>query len=200
MLRKFFSLAVLGSLFISPALADDLLAKISNGAISDNSKGLKVLSLDEQKEVKGGYGLFEDSTGTSVFVFQNINSGVARTDQIGVVVGLTPYEIENKVSCGFGADGCSKSSFVNTQAYNDFVSIANPNLGEFLSVTATKTTIVNPLFGIPQVKFSNDGVIVGISGDRIYKIRSATATNRVAQEVLRNIGNQLNQILVTQFR
>ena len=55
MLKKFFSLAVLSSLFISSALADDLLAKISNGAISDNSKGVKVLSLDEQKEVKGGY-------------------------------------------------------------------------------------------------------------------------------------------------
>ena len=55
MLKKFFTLAVLSSLFISSALADDLLAKISNGAISDNSKGVKVLSLDEQKEVKGGY-------------------------------------------------------------------------------------------------------------------------------------------------
>ena len=55
MLKKFFALAVLSSLFISSALADDLLAKISNGAISDHSKGVKVLSLDEQKEVKGGY-------------------------------------------------------------------------------------------------------------------------------------------------
>ncbi|HHW4194193.1 TPA: hypothetical protein ACUVPK_001637, partial [Campylobacter coli] len=28
---------------------------VSNGAISDNSAGVKVLSLDEMKEVKGGY-------------------------------------------------------------------------------------------------------------------------------------------------
>lgn len=61
MLKKFFALAVLSSLFISSALADDLLAKISNGAISDNSKGVKVLSLDEQKEVKGGYRFVRDS-------------------------------------------------------------------------------------------------------------------------------------------
>ncbi len=63
MLKKFFTLAVLSSLFISSALADDLLAKISNGAISDNSKGVKVLSLDEQKEVKGGYITFTRASG-----------------------------------------------------------------------------------------------------------------------------------------
>ncbi|EIA5267518.1 hypothetical protein K7L96_001081 [Campylobacter jejuni] len=50
------------------------------------------------------------------------------------------------------------------------------------------------------MKFSNGGIIVGINGDTIYKIRSATATNTVAQEVLRKIGNDLNKILVTQFK
>lgn len=69
-----------------------------------------------------------------------------------------------------------------------------------MAVTATKTTIINPILGTPQVKFSNGGIIVGISGDTIYKIRSATATNTVAQEVLRKIGNDLNKILITQFR
>ncbi len=36
-------------------MADDLLASVTNKALSDNSKGVKVLSLDEMKEVKGGY-------------------------------------------------------------------------------------------------------------------------------------------------
>ncbi|HID0706734.1 TPA: bacteriocin [Campylobacter jejuni] len=200
MLKKLASSLILGSLLASSAFAGDFLAKVSNGALSDNSQGVKVLNLDEMKQVKGGYGLVENSSGASVFVFQNINSGMTRLSQIGVIAGLTPYEEKNKVSCGFGGDGCSPSSFVNTKAYNEFVSIANPNLGEFLAVTATKTTIINPILGIPQVKFSNGGIIVGINGDTIYKIRSATATNTVAQEVLRKIGNDLNKILVTQFK
>lgn len=33
----------------------DFLAKVSNGALSDNSQGVKALSLDEMKQVKGGY-------------------------------------------------------------------------------------------------------------------------------------------------
>ena len=54
-MKKVLNIALLASLLISSALADeDLLAKVTNGALSDKSKGVKVLSLDEMKEVKGG--------------------------------------------------------------------------------------------------------------------------------------------------
>ncbi|EGA8528627.1 hypothetical protein H6J70_001880, partial [Campylobacter coli] len=55
------SVAALGALLSSSAFAEDILAKVSNGAISDNSAGVKVLSLDEMKEVKGGYRFQRDS-------------------------------------------------------------------------------------------------------------------------------------------
>ncbi|EOT0732948.1 hypothetical protein ACXQK4_001738 [Campylobacter coli] len=55
MLKKLLSVVALGALLASSAFAEDILAKVSNGAISDNSAGVKVLSLDEMKEVKGGY-------------------------------------------------------------------------------------------------------------------------------------------------
>ena len=48
------------SLFLVASLAGslfgaDLLASVTNGKISDNSHGAKVLSLEEAKQVKGGY-------------------------------------------------------------------------------------------------------------------------------------------------
>ncbi|HEG5278424.1 TPA: hypothetical protein SEZ26_001859, partial [Campylobacter coli] len=58
---KLLSVAALGALLSSSAFAEDILAKVSNGAISDNSAGVKVLSLDEMKEVKGGYRFQRDS-------------------------------------------------------------------------------------------------------------------------------------------
>ncbi len=61
MLKKLLSVAALGALLSSSAFAEDILAKVSNGAISDNSAGVKVLSLDEMKEVKGGYYFKRDS-------------------------------------------------------------------------------------------------------------------------------------------
>ncbi|QWU79547.1 hypothetical protein CNZW441b_0195 [Campylobacter novaezeelandiae] len=55
MFKKLLSVVALGALVSSSAFAEDILAKVSNGVISDNSVGVKVLSLDEMKEVKGGY-------------------------------------------------------------------------------------------------------------------------------------------------
>lgn len=61
MFKKLLSVTALGALLASSAFAEDILAKVSNGAISDNSAGVKVLSLDEMKEVKGGYYFQRDS-------------------------------------------------------------------------------------------------------------------------------------------
>ncbi|ENS3064491.1 hypothetical protein ACEZ2Y_001806, partial [Campylobacter jejuni] len=62
MFKKLLSVATLGALLASSAFAEDILAKVSNGAISDNSAGVKVLSLNEMKEVKGGVYFYRDSS------------------------------------------------------------------------------------------------------------------------------------------
>lgn len=56
-MKKIFALLALTSLLTSSAFAGDFLAKVSNGALSDNSQGVKALNLDEMKEVRGG-GIF----------------------------------------------------------------------------------------------------------------------------------------------
>ncbi|EHD2412033.1 hypothetical protein JRL36_001597 [Campylobacter jejuni] len=61
MFKKLLSVTALGALLASSAFAEDILAKVSNGAISDTSAGVKVLSLDEMKEVKGGYQFIRNS-------------------------------------------------------------------------------------------------------------------------------------------
>ena len=54
MFQKLFSIVALSALLANFAFANDLLARLSNGAVSDNSVGVKILSLDEMKEVRGG--------------------------------------------------------------------------------------------------------------------------------------------------
>ena len=54
-MKKFLFSAVISAILTSGAFAVDLLAKLTNGKISDSSPGVKVLSLDEAKQVKGGY-------------------------------------------------------------------------------------------------------------------------------------------------
>ena len=54
-MKKLASSLILGSLLVNSAFAEDFLAKITNGALSDNSQGVKVLNLGKMKQVKGEY-------------------------------------------------------------------------------------------------------------------------------------------------
>ena len=54
-MKKFLFLSFLVASLASFSFGADLLASLTNGKISDNSPGVKVLSLEEAKQVKGGY-------------------------------------------------------------------------------------------------------------------------------------------------
>ena len=54
-MNKILFSAVISAILSVNADAADLLASVTNGKISDNSPGVKVLSLEEAKQVKGGY-------------------------------------------------------------------------------------------------------------------------------------------------
>ena len=54
-MNKFLFSAVISAILTSGAFSADLLASLTNGKISDNSPGAKVLSPEEAKQVKGGY-------------------------------------------------------------------------------------------------------------------------------------------------
>lgn len=54
MFKKLFFGAVISAILSVNAFGADLLASVTNGKLSDNSPGVKVLSLEEAKQVKGG--------------------------------------------------------------------------------------------------------------------------------------------------
>ncbi|TLD81219.1 hypothetical protein LS70_007965 [Helicobacter sp. MIT 11-5569] len=53
-MKRLLSILTLFGLLSFPAFAEDFLAKVTNGALSDTSEGVKLLSLEEQKKVVGG--------------------------------------------------------------------------------------------------------------------------------------------------
>lgn len=58
-------LAILGFLSTT-TFAEDFLAKLTNGAISDTSEGVRVLSAEEERNVVGGYLFLRSSDRKSV--------------------------------------------------------------------------------------------------------------------------------------
>ncbi len=97
------SIVALGALLSSSAFAEDILAKVSNGTISDNSAGVKVLSLDEIKEVKGGYYFkrvpnFDHSTGirSYAYIVTDVDNSRLQIGSNSTVLAKYRYVINQK--------------------------------------------------------------------------------------------------------
>ena len=200
MLKIFFKISVLMPLLtITISLADDFLAKVTNGALSDNSAGVKRLSQEEASQVVGGY--YVVGGNGDYITFENINAGSARYAEIGVVVEFTPYEILNRTSCGLGRiDECNGNvRFIHAEnAYREVASVANPFGGQYLAITASKTT-TRGLFGIPQYKFGTKAIVIGVYGGKVYKLYNANINGKIAREVKQAYENNLNRILINRF-
>ncbi|WP_252206562.1 hypothetical protein [Campylobacter vulpis] len=112
MLKKLFSVIALGALLVSFSFANDLLAKLSNGVVSDNSVGVKILSLDEMKEVRGGYAV------TTIRISQNELAALAVPDfenELGWEIKNGQIDLEQTMKndrglCQMGSTQCYSNS------------------------------------------------------------------------------------------
>lgn len=60
-MKKLFNVMAILSFLSIVAFAEDFLAKVTNGALSDYDKGVRLLSVEEEGRVVGGYGFIRDS-------------------------------------------------------------------------------------------------------------------------------------------
>ncbi|EPU7273753.1 hypothetical protein ACVY46_000733 [Campylobacter upsaliensis] len=112
MFQKLFSVIALGALLANFAFANDLLAKLSNGAVSDNSVGVKILSLDEMKEVRGGYAV------ATIRISQNELAALAVPDfenELGWEIKNGQIDLEQTMKndrglCQMGSTQCYSNS------------------------------------------------------------------------------------------
>ena len=121
MCKTFFK-AIFLSVFISTfSLADDILARLTNGALSDKSAGVKVLTQEEASQVVGGYYVYGGDRG--YIIFENINANLVKYAEIGVIVGFSSYEIANRTSCGLGVVGECRGNVGYYHAQNAYQKI-----------------------------------------------------------------------------
>ena len=193
-MNKFLFSAVISAILTSGAFGADLSSKLTNGKISDNSPCVKVLSLEEAKQVKGGY---------YISTLENINTinlgGGATIKEAYAIIGLTDTELKNKTLCTFGATKCTGSSTLNKSRYNDFAKIADPNKNEIVVITGTMTTTpINYGFGIKSDKsqFSISAAVYVNNGGALTKLRNINTSNTTVKDAVNRTRNNLNQKLV----
>ena len=189
-MNKFLFSAVISAILTSGAFAVDLLAKLTNGKISDNSPGVKVLSLEEAKQVKGEY---------NIATLENINTinlaGGTTIKEAYAVINLAQVEIDNKALCTFGATKCSRSLTLNKNRYNDFAKIADPKKNEVVVITGTMTTAPT-YYGLSKSQFFISASVYVNNGGSLTKLRNINTSNKTVKDAISRIRNDLNQKLV----
>ncbi|EOD7243941.1 hypothetical protein ACJ5F8_000984 [Campylobacter coli] len=111
-MKKIFAFLALTSLLTSSAFAGDFLAKLTKGALSDTSPGVKELSLEEMKEVKGGYAV------TTIRISQNKLAALAVPDfenELGWEIKNGQIDLEQTMKndrglCQMGSTQCYSNS------------------------------------------------------------------------------------------
>ena len=189
-MKKFLFSSVLVASLASSLFGADLLASLTNGKVSDNSPGVKVLSLDEAKQVKGGY---------NITTLENINtinlSGGATIKEAYAIIGLTDTELKNKTLCTFGATKCTGSSTLNKRRYNDFAKIADPNKNEVVVITSTMITTPT-YYGLSKSQFSIAAAVYVNNRGALTKLRNINTSNTTVKDAVNRTRNNLNQKLV----
>ncbi len=174
MFKKLASSLILGSLLASSAFAGDFLAKVSNGALSDNSQGVKALSLDEMKEVKGGY----------LVRFKFFKDRPNLISEVYAIADFSEYELSNlnKGLCGAGEDKCQNPSRDRLFAWLQ-VSANSP--ADYRPVYKVKRQIKYSNLGQPYVLFTYGVAAYDRKNGQIYQYNSSPMlnNNRIIREI-----------------
>ena len=173
-MKKTFAVLALISLLTSSSFADDFLAKLTKGALSDNSIGVKKLNLEEMKKVKGGY----------IVEFEVVKDRLSSTSEVYAIAEITKYEraILNKGLCGAGDDECANPSRDRLFAWLQ----ASANApADYRPVYKVKRQIKYSDLGRPYVLFTYGVGVYNKKNGQIYQYNSSPMlnNNRIIREI-----------------
>ncbi|EOG2576398.1 hypothetical protein CUPS3808_03105 [Campylobacter upsaliensis] len=193
-MKKLFSIVALSALLANFAFANDLLAKLSNGVVSDNSVGVKILSLDEMKEVRGGYAV------ATIRISQNELAALAVPDfenELGWEIKNGQIDLEQTMKndrglCQMGSTQCYSNSATKKHLWQ-----SQKRLQEFTNALDGS----NPLY--TALGFSvKRNVGFNRTGKFVYFSYGVVAVNRFDGSI-RNVTNSVtlnNNIIINELK
>ena len=204
-MKKIFVLLILTSLPFNFAFAEDFLTKVSHGALSDTSPGVKKLSLEEMKEVKGGYKTYLKRLGdneviafakpdwnSELTLFQDSNGDQYYWNRQGL--------IQFGGMCGIETTSCmidGKHTYVNQKRLWETMSIVGDDpYHNFLGYTVKRNIGVSNL-GKRFVYFSYGVAVINEQLGSWYRVHSSAVLNnyRVIKEISSNYKDFLERYL-----
>ena len=185
-MKKIFVLLAL-FLLVNFAFAEDFLAKVSHGALSDTSPGVKKLSLEEMKGVKGGYVIQPKHNGINEYYV------IARYTKAEADYILNyAYNVNGpKGLCGIGETDCVNPSKNRLLA---FLNVTN-NSVDFFPMYSVKRNIGYSRYG--KYVYFTYGVGVADSKGQMYQFNSSPMLNNnmIIKEMANKYKEQMESAL-----
>ncbi|ECT4365624.1 hypothetical protein F2M85_08920 [Campylobacter coli] len=181
-MKKIFALLALTSLLTNSVFAEDFLAKLTKGALSDTSPGVKELSLEEMKEVKGGY----------LVRFKFFKDRPNLISEVYAIADFSEYELSNlnKGLCGAGEDKCQNPSRDRLFAWLQ-VSANSP--ADYRPVYKAKRQIKYSNLGQPYVLFTYGVAVYNVNNGQIYQYNSSPMLNN--NRIIREFAHQYKSVI-----
>ncbi|NDJ28177.1 bacteriocin [Campylobacter sp. MIT 12-8780] len=193
-MKKFFFFC-LALVLANSAFSDDFLARVSKGNLSDYSVGVKKLSLEEMKEVKGGYQV----------VFLHNGSQWNPADEVYAIAKYTQGELQYMANylqgntsapqglCGIDQTSCSNPS---KNRFTAFLQITQKSLS-MLPVYTVKRQVKVSNMGKPYVVFTYGVGAYDTQGKQMYKFNSSLMLNNnmIIKEMANKYKEQMESAL-----
>ncbi len=186
MFKKILVALSLSAFLTSLSFAEDLLAYYTDGKLTENSPGVKVLSLDEKKQVKGGY------IGVPLYGKQWGNN-----NEYYIMAFYSSEEFVNGL-CPLGQTSCNNHSVTKLNAFNEIVNQKRGEYG-FFPVYIVKREIQYSRYGQAFVvfKYSTGAMDANL---QLYKFNSTTSglhlnNNIVIKELANHYKTQMESAL-----
>ncbi|WP_426722442.1 hypothetical protein [Campylobacter coli] len=179
-MKKIFALLALTSLLTNSVFAGDFLAKLTKGALSDTSPGVKELSLEEK--VKGGY----------LVRFKFFKDRPNLISEVYAIADFSEYELSNlnKGLCGAGEDKCQNPSRDRLFAWLQ-VSANSP--ADYRPVYKAKRQIKYSNLGQPYVLFTYGVAVYNVNNGQIYQYNSSPMLNN--NRIIREFAHQYKSVI-----
>ena len=188
MFKKIFVVLSLSTFIINLSLATDLLAFYTNGKLTENSPGVKVLSLDEKKQVKGGYLVIPKHNGIDeYYVVARYTSGEAN-----YILNYANNLNAPKGLCGINQATCNNPS---SNRFTSFLEVTGNHI-DFFPMYYVKRNIGISHLGNRFIYFTY-GVGVSDARGNIYKFSSSPLLNNnmIIKEMANKYKEQMESAL-----
>lgn len=200
MLKSFLTLLAFSAFLLSNVYAHDILEIVSKGELTSNSIGIKELSLEEKKQIKGGYIINFTTRGNEMWAYADYGqkeiSYVANHYVASIYGENNPNISTFRGLCGIDTQTCGNPS---QRRMAEFLNVTNGDYFDFRPAYIVTRNIGFSKTG-KFVYFTYRTGVVDVTRGQTYKFDATTSSSHVNRNmIIKEIANKYKSSMESQL-